>query len=248
MFKVLTLPLLVSIFIHGLLVAFVLIDMPDSEPLVKKVTPSYIKAELVTLEKTKPEPKPKPTSTKKTPPAKPKQNSSTKSAAKEKAKQLQLAQQKEQARKQEQARRERVEREKAEQERIERERQLREETERELAEAIAAENMQQQSESDQAMAGSYIALISGLITENWSRPPSARNNMEAELILQLVPTGEVVSVTVVKSSGDAAFDESAVRAVKKAERFPELQKVPIRVFEQYFRQLRIKFRPEDLRL
>ena len=34
---------------------------------------------------------------------------------------------------------------------------------------------------------------------------------------------------------------------EKAERFPELQNVPSRVFEQNFRRLRLLFKPEDLR-
>ena len=71
--------------------------------------------------------------------------------------------------------------------------------------------------------------------------------MEAELLLQLIPTGEVVSVTLAESSGNAAFDRSAIMAVEKAERFPELQQLESRLFERNFRRLRLKFKPEDLR-
>ena len=80
-----------------------------------------------------------------------------------------------------------------------------------------------------------------------SRPPSARNGMECELAVQLVPTGEVVSVTVIRSSGNSAFDSSAVNAVKKAGAFPELQKLPSAEFEKNFRRLNLIFKPEDLR-
>jgi colicin import membrane protein len=71
--------------------------------------------------------------------------------------------------------------------------------------------------------------------------------MEVLLALQLIPTGEVVSVTVVRSSGNTAFDRSAINAVEKAERFPELQNLPSREFEKTFRRFRLLFRPEDLR-
>ena len=81
----------------------------------------------------------------------------------------------------------------------------------------------------------------------WSRPPSARNGMEALLQIQLIPTGEVVSVSVLKSSGNAAFDRSAINAVQKAASFPELQSLPTREFEKTFRRFRLLFRPEDLR-
>ena len=118
---------------------------------------------------------------------------------------------------------------------------------RELALAMDAEDMLLEQASDDDVTQSYVALISQRVQNNWSRPPSARNGMEAELVIQLIPTGEVVSVTVARSSGLLAFDRSAVNAVQKAERFPELQKLPARVFEKNFRQFRLLFKPEDLR-
>jgi colicin import membrane protein len=117
----------------------------------------------------------------------------------------------------------------------------------ELALALDVEDSLLEQASDEDVAQSYVALISQVIQNNWSRPPSARNGMEAELVIQLIPTGEVVSVTVARSSGLLAFDRSAVNAVQKAERFPELQKLPPRIFEKSFRQFRLIFKPEDLR-
>jgi colicin import membrane protein len=71
--------------------------------------------------------------------------------------------------------------------------------------------------------------------------------MIVSLRIHLVPTGSVVGVDVIKSSGDSIFDRSARRAVKKAENFPELQKIPNHIFEQYFRKFTLEFSPEDLR-
>jgi colicin import membrane protein len=117
----------------------------------------------------------------------------------------------------------------------------------ELALAMAAEDELLEAATEEQLTASYIALIALAVEENWSRPPSARNEMEAELLLQLIPTGEVVSVTLAESSGNAAFDRSAIMAVRKAERFPELQQLESRLFEKNFRRLRLKFKPEDLR-
>ncbi len=97
------------------------------------------------------------------------------------------------------------------------------------------------------MSASFVALIQRTVVNYWSRPPSARNGMEAELAVQLIPTGEIVSVTVIRSSGNSAFDRSAVNAVKKAGAFPELQKLPNGEFEKTFRRFRLLFKPEDLR-
>lgn len=97
-------------------------------------------------------------------------------------------------------------------------------------------------------AQSYAAIIQQAVVAQWNRPASARNGMEVLLDIQLIPNGTVISVTISKGSGNDAFDRSAVAAVKKAERFPELVDMDSAVFEQYFRSFRMRFNPEDLRL
>lgn len=91
------------------------------------------------------------------------------------------------------------------------------------------------------------ALIQVRITQNWRRPPSARNGMEALLTINLVPTGEVVGITVSTSSGSSAFDSSAIAAVERVGQFPEVAVLSISDFERYFRRFPLRFRPEDLR-
>ncbi|MDZ7825036.1 MAG: cell envelope integrity protein TolA [Gammaproteobacteria bacterium] len=100
-------------------------------------------------------------------------------------------------------------------------------------------------ERAEAATASFVAAIVGRIERNWSRPPSARNGMRAELRIGLVPTGEVVSVDIIESSGNAAFDRSAQTAVRRAAPF-EVPDDP-GLFERQFRSLRILFHPEDLR-
>lgn len=255
MHKALTLPLLVTLFLHGMIVAVILIDMPDSSPVVKRAATQYINAKLVTLDKQKA----KPPAVK---PSKPKVNNSKAkelaAAKKKQAEQARLAEQKKAKLKQQQLKKQQLKQQqlKAQQQEQARElerqqaqqRKLREQSEREMAEAIERENALILAENDAQLVNSYIALITDAISNNWTPPPSARNGMSAELSLQLIPTGEVVGVVVVKSSGNLAFDRSAETAVLKAKRFPELQNVPARIFEQNFRPLNLIFRPEDLRL
>ncbi|WP_439102339.1 TonB family protein [Congregibacter sp.] len=118
---------------------------------------------------------------------------------------------------------------------------------RELADAMAAEDNAQVAVTAEEMSTSYAALIRDTVVNYWSRPPSARNGMEALLAIQLVPTGEIVSVSVLRSSGSVAFDRSAINAVEKAGSFPELKNLPGREFEKTFRRFQLLFRPEDLR-
>ncbi len=117
----------------------------------------------------------------------------------------------------------------------------------ELAETVAAQEQSSATATADEMAASFAALIRQTVVSYWSRPPSARNGMEAELSIQLIPTGEIVSVRVIRSSGNTAFDRSAMNAVQKAGVFPELQQLPNREFEKNFRRFRLLFRPEDLR-
>jgi TonB family protein len=117
----------------------------------------------------------------------------------------------------------------------------------ELAEAMLDEEREQAAQTADQIAASYAAHIQQTVVNYWSRPPSARNGMEVLLAIQLIPTGEVVSVNVLNSSGSAAFDRSAVNAVEKAGEFPQLQNLPPREFEKTFRRFRLLFRPEDLR-
>ncbi len=239
MYKTLVLPLIATLLLHASLVLVFLIDWDGSDSRVRKVQPSFVKARLVTMEKPKAKAKVKKVVKKRPPPKKAAVAKKTQPAAQKKqadeAKKRQRVEQQRQAEKQAELERQRQDR-------------LAREAEQELAQAIADEELQQQAESEAELANSYIGLIIETIQSRWNRPPSARNNMETELIIQLVPTGEVVSVDIVKSSGNDAFDRSAQKAVWKAERFPELQNLPSRVFEKNFRRLRIKFRPEDLRL
>lgn len=118
---------------------------------------------------------------------------------------------------------------------------------RQLSESMAAESAAEVAVTAEEMAASYAALIQRSVINYWNRPPSARNGMEALLAVQLIPNGDVISVSVVKSSGSAAFDRSAINAVERAGSFPELKNLPTREFEKTFRRFRLLFRPEDLR-
>ena len=104
----------------------------------------------------------------------------------------------------------------------------------------------QRAETEAEMVMAYTSIIHDLVQRNWSRPPSARNNMTAVLRIRLMPTGDVVDVEIVRSSGDFAFDRAAGNAVRAVGRFSELQGMPPRMFERNFRSLLLTFRPEDL--
>jgi colicin import membrane protein len=243
------LPAAATLALHGLLLLALAARwdwQPERTIEARTITPKIIEAKLVTLDQLRPEPKPKAE-----PRPTPKPRSEPKVQPRQQARPTpkpapaaQQAKPAETAPKPEPKPEPRPE--PREEQRMSAE-ELAALTRRELEAAVASEEEARVAVTAEEMAASYAALIQRTVIGYWSRPPSARNGMEALLAVQLVPTGEIVSVTVLRSSGNAAFDRSAVNAVEKAGSFPELSNLPTREFEKTFRRFRLLFRPEDLR-
>ena len=117
---------------------------------------------------------------------------------------------------------------------------------RRQAEAAATQAAAEAARTEQEMVMSYTSVIHDLVQQNWSRPPSARNGMTSVLRIRMVPTGDVLDVEIVQSSGDPAFDRAAEQAVFRVGQFRELQGMPINLFNNNFRSFLLTFRPEDL--
>ncbi|PJI49369.1 MAG: protein TolA [Pseudomonas sp.] len=120
-----------------------------------------------------------------------------------------------------------------------------------LAELLSDDTQRQQALADEQgneVAGNFDDLIVSLVSQQWNRPPSARNGMSVEVLIQMLPSGAITNVSVTRSSGDKPFDDSAVAAVKNVGRIPELQNLDRATFDSLYRQRRMVFKPEDLDL
>ena len=235
-----------SICIHGLVLSVLLIPgNGDTQAIV--IQPQYINSKLVELAPKKKVVVPK--RTKEDTAEKKRERQRRLDASKAKAKAKTNAD----ALKKQRADLDRKERERLalEQDKLERERLeelQRQELAAEFAQTLAEEQSLISAQEDEVAANSYRQLISQRLSENWSRPPSARRGMETLIRLQLVPTGRVVGVTILTSSGDSAFDRSVEQAAFKAAPFVELQQMAPSLFEKKFRQVDVSFSPLDLRL
>lgn len=120
-----------------------------------------------------------------------------------------------------------------------------------LAELLKKETEYQRNLADQ-QAQQDVARIDDLIVQlirsNWIRPATARNGMRVDVLVNMLPDGTIRSATVSKSSGDAAFDNSAVAAVLSVARIREVQSLDRQTYERIYRQRIMSFRPEDLSL
>jgi colicin import membrane protein len=120
-----------------------------------------------------------------------------------------------------------------------------------LAELLSEDVGRQQALADTVgdeVAGSLDDLIVMLVSQQWRRPPSARNGMSVEVLIEMLPDGTITNASVTRSSGDAPFDNSAVQAVRNVGRIAEMQQLDRATFDRLYRQRRAVFKPEDLGL
>lgn len=121
-----------------------------------------------------------------------------------------------------------------------------------LADLLAEETQYQQAQADQIgdqVAASYDDVIRRYVSEQWRRPPTARNGMLVEVRISMLPSGDITDAVVSRSSGDAGFDQSAVQAVRNVGRIPEMQQLSREdpaAFDRMYRQRTLRFKPEDL--
>ncbi len=115
---------------------------------------------------------------------------------------------------------------------------------RELAERQAADRAAKAS-ADAATArarakaeGDYVGKIRAKVKGNIILASDVAGNPEAVFEVVQLPTGEVLSVTLKKSSGNRAYDEAVERAINKSSPLPKPDQADI-----FQRQLSLKFRP-----
>jgi colicin import membrane protein len=87
-----------------------------------------------------------------------------------------------------------------------------------LAEARAAAS-KRQAELARAV-GQHRDMISAKVRGNTRLPDNLKGNPEVRCLVKLLPTGEVQSVRVTQSSGNAAYDDAVVRAIERSSPLP----------------------------
>ena len=156
--------------------------------------------------------------------------------------------------KREQAERERQEKQEADKREADRraqeQKRLAEARERQAREAEAlraqAERerlVQQKVATDAARAradADYVRRIQAKVRGNLTLPPDLMGNPEAIFDVVQLPTGEIIDVQLVKSSGVRAYDEAVQRAILKSSPLPRPDSP-----DMFRRGLTLKFRPLD---
>lgn len=119
------------------------------------------------------------------------------------------------------------------------------EAEQSLKEQLASEEQGRATAAREARAlaevDKFKAIIGQKVERNWNRPLGMAKGLQCIVRVRLVPGGEVLGATVVRGSGNAAFDRSVENAVHKASPLP-LPTDPT-LFEHY-REIEFLFKPE----
>lgn len=89
----------------------------------------------------------------------------------------------------------------------------------------------------------FSSMIKSQVMENWKRPTNLSSNLKTEIQIALVPTGEILSSKIINSSGNRAFDDSALTAISKLKSFDGLN-MQMNLFDQHFRKFILIFSPE----
>lgn len=162
--------------------------------------------------------------------------------AAEKQRQQQLAAEKQ---RQQQAAKERELAEKQRQRKIEEEKQA-----AALAELLSEQTRYQRELADRQAKediGRINDRIIGLVSRNWIRPPvGLGKGITVEVAVEFLPDGRIKTATVSKTSGNHAFDNSAVAAILGVVRIDEIQQLDRAIYEKTYRNITMAFRPEDL--
>ena len=89
----------------------------------------------------------------------------------------------------------------------------------------------------------FSSMIKSQVMENWKRPTNLSSNLKTEIQITLVPIGEILSSKIINSSGNRAFDDSALTAISKLKSFDGLN-MQMNLFDQHFRKFILIFSPE----
>ena len=115
--------------------------------------------------------------------------------------------------------------------------------ERQLRELLAAQKADAARKASAARAsalGEYIGRIQAKVRGNWILPQDLQGNPEAIFLVIQLPTGEVLSTKLLKSSGNPAYDTAVERAILKSSPLPLPSDRSL-----FDRELKLTFRPRD---
>jgi colicin import membrane protein len=110
------------------------------------------------------------------------------------------------------------------------------------AEQQAARDRAEQEAAIGRVVDEYTSKISSKIRRNIVEPPGVANDARAEFLVIVLPGGRVLPPRLLKSSGNAAYDDAVERAILRSEPLP--LPADAGLFSR-FRELKLGFKPVE---
>lgn len=98
-------------------------------------------------------------------------------------------------------------------------------------------------ESDKNQIEIFSSLIIQSLQSAWRKPINIQDNLVCDLRLNINKNGRVVNASLIKSSGNIRFDNSALMAVQRVETFSFFNNIPYNIYSSNFKNIVIKFNP-----
>ena len=87
-----------------------------------------------------------------------------------------------------------------------------------------------------------IIIIQKKFIELWNKPFVLNEDIKVSIKIKLAPSGEILSKTLIESSGNDKFDDSAMKAVSNISFLKEVSNLRREDFERYFREINLVFK------
>ena len=87
-----------------------------------------------------------------------------------------------------------------------------------------------------------IIIIQKKFIELWNKPFVLNEDIKVSIKIKLAPSGEILSKTLIESSGNDKFDDSAMKTVSKISFLKEVSNLRRDDFERYFREISLVFK------
>ena len=87
-----------------------------------------------------------------------------------------------------------------------------------------------------------IIIIQKKFIELWNKPFVLNEDIKVSIKIKLEPSGEILSKTLIESSGNDKFDDSAMKTVSKISFLKEVSNLRRDDFERYFREINLVFK------
>ena len=108
---------------------------------------------------------------------------------------------------------------------------------------LLTEEAEVEVSKEQQEIAMYAQRIISTIEDAWMKPRNIPENLVANLRLKIRPSGRIIGVDLIKSSGNIRFDNSALQAVRRVEAFNFFNSIPKTLFEKEFQVISISFNP-----